>query len=137
MPEPTKSLYYADPLVINLNLLGDSFDDQVDAVRLMLRSIHDNAKKISSESVFELGLVRVSNKTLGIEWTIDFQIVWPTPLMDSEPGEFKMINWQATGDISPASGTQARKKAENVLREKITSLIQPGGILHGKVEMIP
>jgi len=69
--------------------------------------MHDNSKGISTESVFKLGLIRVSNKTAGIEWTMDFQVIWPKPLMDVTPGEFKLVNWHATGDVSQSAGKQA------------------------------
>jgi len=136
MTQPIKSLQYKDPQVINLNLLDNSFDDQVDTVRLLLRSIHDNSNGISSESVFELGLIRVSNKTVGIEWTMDFQVIWSKPLMDGPPGELKLVNWHATGDVNPRAGNLARTNAAEVLKTKIGSLIEPGKILHGKVEII-
>ena len=136
MAEPTKSLQYKDPQVINLNLLDESFDDQVNTVRLLLRSIHDNLKRIWSESVFELGLIRVSNKTVGTEWTMDFQVIWPKPLMDGTPGELKLVNWYATGDVNPSAGKLARNKAADVLKIKINSLIEPEKILHGKLEII-
>lgn len=136
MPEPIVSLRYSNAVVLNLALLDPSFEERVATARQLLLSLSDGSGRISSAGVFETGVVSVHCPYMGTVWQIDFQLVWPQPLMGGLTGELKLVNWFAAGGDAPGRGLRVRGKASTQLRERIDALCREGQPLAGRVRLV-
>lgn len=139
MPPPIPSLRFSDPVTVNLFLLDPSFADQVNAARELFLSLSlpGEGTKIWCDGVFETSMISISCEATGMQWKLDFQLVWPKPMMDANPGELRLVNWFAIGNSDqPAGADFARQSAWKALVERINFLCQPGQAMAGRIRIL-